>query len=107
MSEISEYQVVDNYFELDLVQYKDDPKKISKSLTKIFANHGLEIIQFDSRAYNTIKSRYDRILKRIIDNNRHGKSKYNSFQSPEKLFFSTEDFPELCATQTTTTTTTR
>ena len=96
MSEITEYQVVDNYFDLDLVKHKDDSKKIDKSLTEIFANHGLEIKQFDCPAYRTIKLRYDRILKKILDNNRHSKPKYNSFRGPEKLFFSAAEFPDLC-----------
>ena len=64
MSQITEYQVVDNYFELDLVNYANDAKKIDKGLTEIFSNHGLEI-QYDSPAYKTIKLRYTRILNRI------------------------------------------
>ena len=95
MSKITEYQVVDDYFELNLVNYKDDPKKIVKSVTDIFANHGLEIVQFDSLAFKNIKTRYNRILKIILDNNRHGKPKYHSF-NPEKLFFSASQFPDLC-----------
>ena len=101
MSQISEYQVVDDYLTLDLVKYKDDPKKIEKSLTEIFANHGLEIKQFNSAAFKTLKLRYDRVLKRIIDNNQHQKSKYNSFKGPEKLFFSEEKFPNLCKDEAT------
>ena len=100
MSVITEYQVVDNYFELDLVQFKNDSKKIDKGLTEIFAYHGL-IIQSDSPSYKTIKLRYDRILKRILDDNRRGKPKYNSFQGPEKLFFSAAEFPDLCQNEVT------
>ena len=95
MSQITEYQVVDNYFELALVNYANDAKKIDKGLTEIFSNHGLEL-KYDSEAYKTIKLRYGRILKKILDNNRRGKSKYNSFKGPEKLFFSAEEFPDLC-----------
>ena len=100
MSEITEYQVVDNYFELNLVEYKNDSNKINKGLTDIFVHHGLTI-QSDSPSYNTIRLRYTRILNKILDNNRRGKPKYYSFQGPEKVFFSTEQFPDLCKTEAT------
>ena len=96
---ITEYQVIDSWHDLALSKkYVRDKDKIVKCLKDIFASHDLEIVGFKSAAFNTIKSWFRYILENVIDKNRKNpsRSKYFGLKGPEKLFFSTSEFPELC-----------
>ena len=96
-NDISEYQVVDFYFKHELgKQYQHDPSRISKGITDIFANFGLEIVQFDSPAYNTIKMRYNRIVDKIRAQKINKKAANYGLNDPTKQFFSATNFPDLC-----------
>ena len=96
MIQIKTIEVVDSFYDLDIAaRYAHDPDRIAKGITDVFANSGLEIVDFGSEAHKTLKKRYGRVLDQIRSNKRHGKTRHNNFDS-EKLFFRASEFPNLC-----------
>ena len=101
--EINEIELVDTYYSLELSSsYVSDPHRIRKSLADIFAWFGLKINSFNSASYNTIQSRYNRMVKKILSNKKARRDRHYDF-IPDKLFFSESDFPELCTKKETAT----
>ena len=100
--EISEIEVVNTYHLLSLgSSYVNDPKKIRKCLADIFKHFGLKLNN-DSASYNTIQSRYNRILKKIKSNQSATRRDRHFGFIPDKLFYSESDFPDLCTKETST-----
>ena len=92
---ISEYQVVDSWFSLKL------KRKCSQDCLKLlFADHGLKILDFQSEVFKTVRRRYVRILDQLLLNKKNSYiSKYRGLD-PDKVFFSSDEFPELCTKET-------
>ena len=103
MTQITEINVVDSYYDLDIASiYKHDPKRIANGMSHVFANFGLEFVDVGSEAYKCVRRRYTRVLDQIRSNKRNAKARYNNFDH-EKLLFSSAEFPKLCADKSTTT----
>ena len=102
--EISEIEVVDTYYLLNLSSsYVRDPKKIDKRLTDLFAHFDLKIAKSNSNlaSYKTIQSRYTRIVQKIDSNKSCKRDKHFGF-IPEKLFFCESEMPDLCTKENST-----
>ena len=98
MSVITEYQIVDNWYDLGLgKKFMTDHNRFFKCLELIFANHGLKLLE-NSKSYRTVEVRYKRIVEQIGKNKKKPSlyGKYHGF-SADKTFYSTHDFPDLCA----------
>ena len=97
--EISDFQVVDSWHDLKLGSKNvNENNRVEKDLRDIFANFGHKIVQsISSNEFKTIQLRYNRITKKILENNKvKTRSRYHGFKS-EKVFFSDIDFPQFCA----------
>ena len=74
---ITEYTVIDFWLKLNLNFTKKNKSKVFENfLCQLFTDSGLELLEFNSRAYNIIKHRCTRIVDKIKDNKRNKQSQY-------------------------------
>ena len=89
-------EVIDDWYDLGLgKKYVHEEKRVALSLSDIFANHSLKIVQ---DVPDKLRKRYTDIVKKNKDNqSKKSRPRYFGFKDLEKHFYSVVEFPDLCA----------
>ena len=96
MSEVILFKdVIDIWYKEKLgTKYRyDSGDKTVLQLQFIFANKGLQIV---TSIPDKLRLRLINIVKKIKNNQKASRPKYNSFSDIETLFYSAAEFPDLC-----------